>query len=93
MKSSPETIRQHMGWPEPEPVESTIDHAARAQRLLTAAADLPSENTELPHVLAEAQVEATLALAYEQRTANLMNANKRFGLFSSGEILNRLDAS
>jgi hypothetical protein len=94
MKSSPETIRNHMGWPEPESVEATIDHAERAQQLLEQADKVPSTEPAALVILAKAQVEATLALAYQQQTANLISANRTFGLAATDEvILDRLDLS
>jgi hypothetical protein len=70
MKSSPETIRHAMGWP--EPTTATIDHAERATQLLESASTLVIGNPQVAAILAEAQVHATLAAADEQRTANMI---------------------
>jgi hypothetical protein len=61
---------RHLGWREqPEP---TTDHAERSVQLLASAAKLTDDNTELPLILSEAQVHATLAAAENQHTANLI---------------------
>lgn len=50
------------------------NHAARARELVQIALDTPLKHEEGEHagIYAEAQVQATLALAEEQRTANLI---------------------